>query len=446
LVSQKRVRQTELLSNEILWKVYWWGNHRDADLINSLSFGDTLQQLADIQNWPEPRRGFEKERATAKSFPSKWLKNYKELPVRSIKRYGPIIDELRDTVPDRVRAYGNRKNYDGWRLLVKQGLKQADGAHGRIDARLENLSYCYQSSIYGINVDNASDWQRKILIAILWSSLTRYYFFMTASSWGTWSHKIYLHELMNLPIKLTNNIDLRAEILQIVDELRNWNPIKRDLIHLEGLTDQAIKERQRSLEQRLDEAIFKLYDLTEAERDLVLDMCDAGLEFFYRESKSDAIKKNADYPIGQGIIADLPADRNKERGLEGYLYAFLQIWNRQLESIDGEFRWRIIRPPQIPMLAIIFSTQPDGEPLSSFSTTDDEQAWHKLLKRLDTTLDHPVSSRIYIEGMVRAVTDTDIFIIKRNERRLWTRSLAREDAEATLLQAMIIQETRQEIG
>jgi hypothetical protein len=117
-----------------------------------------------------------------------------------------------------------------------------------------------------------------------------------------------------------------------------------------------------------------------------------------------------------------------------------------LESINGEFRWRIIRPHCIPMLAVIFSTQSKGEPLSSFSSTDDEQAWHKLLKRLDTTFDHPVSSRIYIEGMVRAVTETDIFIIKRDEQRLWTRSLAREDAEATLLQAMTIQETRQEIG
>jgi len=42
--------------------------------------------------------------------------------------------------------------------------------------------------------------------------------------------------------------------------------------------------------------------------------------------------------------------------------------------------------------------------------------------------------------MIRVVSDTDIYIIKRDERRLWTRSMAREDAEATLLQAMNLQE------
>jgi hypothetical protein len=44
--------------------------------------------------------------------------------------------------------------------------------------------------------------------------------------------------------------------------------------------------------------------------------------------------------------------------------------------------------------------------------------------------------RVFIDGMVRVVTKTDIVLIKRNERRLWTRSAAREDAEATLHQIM----------
>ena len=46
------------------------------------------------------------------------------------------------------------------------------------------------------------------------------------------------------------------------------------------------------------------------------------------------------------------------------------------------------------------------------------------------------TQRIYIDGMVRVVADTDIVIIKRNERRFWTSSAARDDAEATMLLAM----------
>jgi hypothetical protein len=52
------------------------------------------------------------------------------------------------------------------------------------------------------------------------------------------------------------------------------------------------------------------------------------------------------------------------------------------------------------------------------------------------------SQSIYIDGVVRAVSDEQIIIVKRNENRLWTRSIAREDAEATLVQAM----NRQSVG
>jgi hypothetical protein len=67
-----------------------------------------------------------------------------------------------------------------------------------------------------------------------------------------------------------------------------------------------------------------------------------------------------------------------------------------------------------------------------------------VLDRCSKALRQEVSRRIYIDNMVRVVTDTEIYIIKRDERRLWTRSMAREDAEATLVQAMHLQEMMQE--
>jgi hypothetical protein len=45
-----------------------------------------------------------------------------------------------------------------------------------------------------------------------------------------------------------------------------------------------------------------------------------------------------------------------------------------------------------------------------------------------------------MDGLVRVVTDTEIFIIKRDERWLWTRSMAREDAEAAMLQVIHLQD------
>ena len=181
--------------------------------------------------------------------------------------------------------------------------------------------------------------------------------------------------------------------------------------------------------------------MNEAECDLIRDMCEYGLDLFYKNVNSTAQKPvEADRPADNcGVLKDIPPRRGWQKGFEGYIRTFLRIWNRELEP-DGEFRWKLTRPGRnIPMVAIVFSTQEKKKPLSPPEYSETAQ-WHKVLEQLEETLHVPVSKRVYIDGVVRGVSDTDIMIVKRDERRLWTRSMAREDAEATLLQAMHLQE------
>ncbi len=139
---------------------------------------------------------------------------------------------------------------------------------------------------------------------------------------------------MSLPICFPKEGKLRGEIIEIVDTLMNLPT--HDL--MVGNTLQVIA----LLEQRLDAAIFDLYRLSEAERDLVLDLCEVNLEFLYWGSKSKAIRSVERFPpLSRGLIKDLSGNRQQERGLEGYLYAFLKIWNQEIAP-EGEFRWRII--------------------------------------------------------------------------------------------------------
>ena len=426
----KLVKQIDLKYNEYLWKVYWWGNHRDATFINNLRFNVNLEQLASEKGWPKPGRGFE---IAGGHKPSTWLKNYKALPTKYFVRYGPIDTTSLESPPDFVYRHGSSDIQDGWRLLIGQGITQAERANGRVEARLEKLSYCFQSSIHGLNVEKAEDWERKVLVGIAWSSLARYYYFMTASSWATWHHQLHLEEAMSLPIRFPENNVLREEIVKIVDELLIlpvivWNSGEQS-------------EKVTLLEQRLDKAIFDLYELSESERDLVLDICEFGLEFFYLHSKSKAMRSVGKQNDILGTANDLREEREQQYGLEGYIYAFLKMWNRELAP-DGEFCWRIIRPSHIPMIVVVFSAQDKGDVPLSVETSDDEE-WIDVLKQCSEALRQPVSRRIYTDMMIRVVTDTDIFIIKRDERRLWTRSMAYEDAEATLLQAMNLQETVQ---
>jgi hypothetical protein len=100
------------------------------------------------------------------------------------------------------------------------------------------------------------------------------------------------------------------------------------------------------------------------------------------------------------------------------------------------------------MLAVIFSTQEYGEKPQPVSQSDQQQ-WIKILEQLgkqENGLLVPYNShQIYLDGLVRSVSDTEIIIIKRNERRFWTRSMAREDAEATMLQIINLQESQERI-
>jgi hypothetical protein len=65
-------------------------------------------------------------------------------------------------------------------------------------------------------------------------------------------------------------------------------------------------------------------------------------------------------------------------------------------------------------------------------------SWGYILEELGNNLPQPIgTSQIVLDGLVHVVSKKGIIIIKRNEKRFWTRSLAREDADTTLCKRMI---------
>jgi hypothetical protein len=67
--------------------------------------------------------------------------------------------------------------------------------------------------------------------------------------------------------------------------------------------------------------------------------------------------------------------------------------------------------------------------------------WRNLLAKLEKDSLVPAgSSRIFIDTFFRHVSNHEILFIKRNERRFWTRTAAREDAESALTRLMNLEE------
>lgn len=429
----KQLNQNDVFANDDFWKVYWWASHRDANLIKTLRMGIPFVNLIINRtklSRDDFRQGFTP--GSVKKTAESKLRDYKVFPTRKFVRYGSIDKSLLGIVPEKVHRFGSMNVYEGCRLLVKRGITESKEPKGQIIAKLTSIPFCFNNSFHGVRLSDSATWEGKVVLGIFWSSLARYYFWLTAGSW-IWHNEIHLEDIQQMPIRLPEDKKLCNRIIAIVGKLQ--------AIKLVNDEDNLFNQTLSSLEHDLDEAIYDLYELNEAERDLIRDMCEYGLNLFYNNVKSEAVKPiEANRPASNcGVIKDVPTRRDWQKGFEGYIRTFLGIWNRELGP-DGEFRWQLIRPGRnIPMAAIVFSTQDKKKPLGPVKDSETAQ-WHKVLRKLDKTKRVPVSRRVYIDGVVRDVSDTDIMIIKRNERRLWTRSMAREDAEATLLQAIHLQE------
>jgi hypothetical protein len=420
--------QRDCLADERLWKVYWWGGHRDEALMRRL---DAFPHLSDLSNQVQGAtlqsgRGFE---VTTRGEPSGWLKKYRALPAKLLMRYGQQpLQDLQD-VPDKVYRRGVEALYSGHRLLVGRGIR----ADGVITSRFETKEYCFRNSIHGVRFEGFEEWQEAVITGIFWSSLARYFYFVTTGSWGPWHDEIHLEDVESMPVCLPSDIKLRERITRTVRELQSLD-LKPDGLELAGIEAQR---RLPELEQQLDSAIFDLYRFNAAERDLVREMCEVGLDLFYQNQRSGALREVVRPKKSIGTVTDVSGS---EDGLAAYLRVFLERWDDELAP-DGEFVWRVLSPPsQAPLLAVSFATHFKNKALPEFEK-DAADAWHDTLAKLDQSSLVPVNGpSIFVDTFFRHVSEREILFIKRNEQRFWTRSAAREDAESALTYLMNLED------
>ena len=87
-----------------------------------------------------------------------------------------------------------------------------------------------------------------------------------------------------------------------------------------------------------------------------------------------------------------------------------------------------------------FTTRYKKDPVPNF-LGNDADSWDNLFAKLEKDSLLPAgSSRVFIDTFFRHVSEREILFIKRNERRFWTRTAAREDAESALTYLMNLEE------
>jgi len=120
--------------------------------------------------------------------------------------------------------------------------------------------------------------------------------------------------------------------------------------------------------------------------------------------------------------------------MANYVNIFCRRWNTYLDDSE-EMRAEVHVGAHGNMVAIEFYPA-DKE--DSWDLKPKHDSWGYVLEQIGNSLPQPRgTSQILLDGVVHAVSENGVIIIKRNEKRFWTRSLAREDADVTLCKRMV---------
>ena len=413
-----RVIRRLKLSDYRVWKLFYFNSYKDYEFLDYLA--NSAQAIPLIDTTLFSCVGFKEGN---KQKDADWLSEFRKVRNEAFSRYNNLNDDAFEGVPAKIEHRGRgREIYIGDRIVIKEGPVQTGGCSGRIEARYETEPYAYNHSFHVIKLSDVElqNWKYSVLIGILWSSFARYYLFLTSSSWGLWHDKVLVGERLQLPVVFGEDNYATAKVISIVDKLRNSHQQERDVFNPDGMPEKEIQDRRREWEVELDEAVFELYGLNEQERDLVRDFCEVTLPFFYQPFNSIGTEK--------AVEDSGPA------WIEKYVHTFCKRWNVYLGE-DEEMRAEVHVGAHGNMVALEFFPSDKGDP---WDLGPKDDTWSDVLEQIGNTLPRPMgTSQILLDGLVHIVSDSGIIIVKRNEKRFWTRSLAREDADTAICKRMM---------
>jgi hypothetical protein len=419
-LDRRIVDQGALRAHEYLWKTYSAGSHRDAALIARLGLGSRLCDLVPEQ--PTSQYGYQRARAD-EAGAYRPDKRWRELPsLATFDSWGPLCEGWFEPISQYVKRAPDPALFADRRLLVRRGVTSAFGPQ----ARLVEEPLAFRHTTYGIPLAHRPKWQAQVALGTVLSSLGRYWLYMVSGSWGTWKDEIRAEQLLELPLRLDRKHPATKRICAAIERLPHAAPAPAQLSSDVELEDLA------PLLAMLDKAIAELFELTPAESDLVGDF----------------------WAAREGSGTEQPVE------MERYLDVFRAAWCPQLPervALDA----RLWRDPGAEVTAAVFETREAGQPPAEQVTakqTHNRQAvarrsprqspaeldseddrWSALLERYDPAFEETRAGGLLTYGMVRAVSESAILVVKRNERSLWSATAAREDAEATIAQVMAMQ-------
>lgn len=378
-----------------IWKVAMWGGMNDWELVKNLD-----KKFISIKNFFKTKKidygvGFELSNPANK--PNDEIK---KLPIHTpnniLKYYTPTSNDRISS--DKFRRLGKIEAYQKKHILLNEGIK-VENDNLTILASFVDYKSAYSKGIVGIYSGDDDFNLLKLLTIYLNSDFIRYYSFLTTSSWGIERDVVKHKELFEAPYILENFNEKEKQ--HFIDLFNN------------KLYDKGFFIVNSIIENEINRLI--LNEFSDNDKYTIQHLLN-NIDLFHKQEKSKAL-----LPVLRDQMQVIEYGKLISNELSHFLEGQDLFVNATVYSID-KFT---------PLMMIKLSHDVVKQDLFvSKENINDE------LKKLDQYLWEKKAQNIYFRKKLNYKKGNDIYIIRPNQRRFWSQSMALEDSSELIMEML----------
>lgn len=401
-------------SDSKIWKIAMWGGENDASLIEHLSKMPKLETYLTAQGISYGL-GLQFVDSTTKKIvysedvPNAYIRpehinryiSYNLTDIQDgISAKSKEIYNLRTNIVqgqkiNRFRRLGNTSAYKAPHVLVKEGLQKSN-----ICASFFSEDCSFNSKVIGLHVDDEK--LLKGLTCFLNSSLVEYFIFLCSPSIGIEREEVKINEIKNLPFLLqTDDLYKLADLYDLL--------LKRDSIQTEVNED--------TIEKQINDFICDKYGMSAKEKLLIRDFSTMTKQLMMKSYK------NAMYPVNTEEMIRYTSRVCNE------INDFLTDTTLK---ISGSY-YASQTYSSLSLIKLSFDNELTTQTHNTYDVSTE-------LDKLDKLLWEQRGEGIYFRKKVTYYDNNDIYVIRPNQKRFWTESMAIEDATEIILEILNMEE------
>ena len=293
-----------------------------------------------------------------------------------------------------------RNTYRAPLLVVKEFLRRGP----RLVVAVLDHDTVFTDAFFGAVFPASRREAAHLLAAILISSIASWFFLMTASTFGLWMRRIKCRDIEHLPVP-----DLVASLHS--DAGRDLTRLARDLRRHPPASDDS---RWRTL----DEAVFDLYGLDDAERVVVRDGC-----FRASWQWKDDRERSVDAALPDPHLLD-------------YARAFLSVMDSWLSARKRRhMRAEVFDLPERAPLRVVRFVMEEGYAPSTAEIVAPEGTVRAVLDRIGSRLNVRITTSLSGQCELRVHGRDEVVVIKPAARRHWMGVSALDDADGVVAES-----------